>query len=116
MVLGWTRITDGMGRGRGQDRRQQCTSMFFARCSAAAVEPLRSIAPEEVATPDPASDPGDCRVGGAPSPARGWLSGMAGTCQRRIQALKQWIEVQVGGGWQQPTCDCCVAVVSQSSL
>ena len=62
------------------------TSMFLARCSAAAVEPLRSIAP--TSGPDePPSDPGPAAVdcgGAVPFPDSGRLSGMAGTCKRDV--------------------------------
>ena len=56
--------------------------MFFARCSAAAVEPVRSMAPEVTPlAPTLAADtlPAGWKAGSAPSPAKGWLSGMAGT-------------------------------------
>ena len=58
--------------------------MFFARWSAAAVEPVRSIVPDEAPCNRPPLDPveaADCSCA-TPLPASGWLSGMAGTCYR----------------------------------
>ncbi len=54
------------------------TSMFLARWSAAAVEPVRSIIPDTAPLFDPVESANcSCTM---PSPASGWLSGMAGTC------------------------------------